>query len=157
MIFFGEKLRLYRQASLEKGFEASQNRVDPLKTILQHQERRPGARVFSRSGAVGDVPGLFIQRRQLAFQVLQGKVERAFDVADLILVCRPCIQQDRALVLDGIDHFFCIDAGHLVLIGQNGVAAQAARASVNKYTQNNHKHSQQQPQRRELGFFLVDR
>jgi hypothetical protein len=64
MIFFGEKLRLYRQASLEKGFKAPQHRIDPLKTILQHQERRPGARVFSRSGAVGDVPGLFIQPRQ---------------------------------------------------------------------------------------------
>ncbi len=49
-----------RIAGIYPGFKAAFYRVDFGKTCLQHQERRTGARIFSRSGTVGDIPLLRI-------------------------------------------------------------------------------------------------
>lgn len=40
-------------------------------TILKHEERRTGARVFIRSGAVGDDPLIFVERNIVVLKIFQ--------------------------------------------------------------------------------------
>ena len=49
-------LRFDRIASLNPGFEATQDGVGLVDTVLQHDQRHTGACIFSCSGAVGDIP-----------------------------------------------------------------------------------------------------
>jgi hypothetical protein len=47
-------LRLQRISPFDPGFQAAQDGISSGKTVLQKDQRRPGACVFSRSGAIGD-------------------------------------------------------------------------------------------------------
>jgi hypothetical protein len=98
-------LRLYWETGCHQCFKATQNRVDPLETIFQHQERRPGARIFSRSGTVNDVPGFFIQSRQVRLNFPKGYAQRSPDMAGSVLLWRPDVEQDRPLVLHRLLNF----------------------------------------------------
>lgn len=49
-----------REPGSNQGFKAAQYRLDFFEPIFYHDERRTGARVFSWSGTVGDVPSVFV-------------------------------------------------------------------------------------------------
>lgn len=51
----------YRVTTCHPGFKAAQDGINFGKTILQHDERRPGAGFFSWSGAVSNIPGIRVQ------------------------------------------------------------------------------------------------
>lgn len=80
-LWFGGK------AGSNQGFVTAQCSFNLLVTIFQHDERRTGARVFSRSGAIGDVPSFFIKAVNPGFDFSEGHTETFHCVAGFILRC----------------------------------------------------------------------
>ena len=67
-------LRLYRESCIDPGGKPAQQCIDTRIAIVQKEERRTGARMFVRSGAVGDDPLVFLKRKtcDISFDLAQG-------------------------------------------------------------------------------------
>ncbi len=73
-------------SGVDPGCVAAENGGDVGVSVLEHKERRTGARVFVLSGAVGDDPLVFgeVEVGGVGFDLTQRNVDRAFDVPGLI-------------------------------------------------------------------------
>src|SRR5215470_12422586 len=67
------------------GVDAAEQRARVFESLLLKQERRTGARVFSRSATVGDDEFTFRHIIEIAgLQLAQRDIRRAFDVRHLV-------------------------------------------------------------------------
>lgn len=66
-----------RITGFNPGFKAAQDWVGPVNAVLQHNQRRTGACVLSWSGAVGDIPCVWVQPTHKRFCL----VDRGADCA----------------------------------------------------------------------------
>src|SRR5882672_5429090 len=72
---------LHRTARGLPGVNTAEQRAGVFESLLLHQERRTGARVFGRSATVGDDELIFRQIFEVAsLQLTQRDIGRAFDV-----------------------------------------------------------------------------
>ena len=76
-----------REAGGDQGFVTAKHSINLTITIFQHDERRTGARVFGWSGAVVDVPGVFVKRVNPGFDFNKGHTDTSHGMAGLILGC----------------------------------------------------------------------
>ena len=74
------------EASGDQGFISAENSFNPLVTIFQHDERRTGARVFSRSGTVINVPCVFIHGTKPGLNFAERQTNAAKGMTGCILV-----------------------------------------------------------------------
>ena len=58
---FHEDLWLSRITRIDPGLQAAKDCTDARVLVIQKDERRTGARVFVRSGTVGDDPFIFVE------------------------------------------------------------------------------------------------
>lgn len=65
-------LGLNRISGIDPGLQAAQDGADPRIAIMQKDERRTGAGVLIKSGAVGNDPSAFIER-----QISRIRLDRA--------------------------------------------------------------------------------
>jgi hypothetical protein len=54
------------------GFQPTQDGCGFINSVLKHNERRTGARVFSQSGTVGDIPPGRIKLTKTRFDIIHG-------------------------------------------------------------------------------------
>src|SRR5262245_42742042 len=105
----------HRAAGGLPGVKAAEQRASVVESILLKQERCTGARVFGRSGAVGDDELIFRQNFEIAgLQLVQRDLERAFDVRRLVYVTESDVDKDRIAFSDQLLRFFHFDARNLV-------------------------------------------
>lgn len=133
-----------RIAGIYPGFKAAFYRVDFGKTCLQHQERRTGARIFSRSGAVGYIPLLWVQSREISLQVGDRQADRAGRVLRRVLFSGTRVYQYRFSIPDSLIRFLNSQAGNVILRFNYRVAAESTRASINQYPQADERRKQKQ-------------
>ena len=102
-IYLSTASRLHRLPGIDPGLEAAKEGCHFLITVLQKEERRTGARVFIRSGTVGDDPLVLVQLQAgwIGFDVKQGNGQGAGDMAGLIGLSVAYIQDDRFAALNG--------------------------------------------------------
>jgi hypothetical protein len=65
MLWFGRVSRIH------PGSESAEECIHFYISILKHEERRTGACVFARSGAVGDDPLIFVEGNVVVFKIFQ--------------------------------------------------------------------------------------
>ena len=78
--------RLNRIARIDPRFQTAEQGFDSFVSVVQHEERRTGARVFVRSGAIGDDPLLFIEVD--ACDVDLEFIQRDGQRADNVTLCK---------------------------------------------------------------------
>lgn len=61
--YISSLLRLYRVACIDPGGESAEQSFHFFVAVIQQEERRTGARVFILSGAVGNDPLIFFERK----------------------------------------------------------------------------------------------
>src|SRR5262249_57487053 len=97
------------------GANAAEQRARVFESLLLQQERRTGARVFSRSATVGDDGLIFRQIFEIAgLQLAQWDIDRPFDVRRLLRVDTSDVTDARLAFRDQLLGFFHLDAGRLV-------------------------------------------
>lgn len=139
-------LRFYRITGLVPGFKAAQDRIGPCKTGLQEKERHPGARIFSRSGTVGDVPGVGVQFADPVFELVQRDIDRTGDVSLSELRLAAGIHDHRGAILLRFIGFLSRDPDDLVLIGhlsgvfKIGLAGVVGNDQPNDASHDDHRH-----------------
>ena len=74
-----------RVASRDQRFVAAKYGFNLAVTVFQHDERCTSARVFSGSGAIGDVPDVFIKCINPGFYVCIGHADTSRSMAGFIL------------------------------------------------------------------------
>jgi hypothetical protein len=57
------RLRLHRIARIDPSLQTAKDSTNVGVTMMQQDERRPGARVFVGSGAIGDDPFVLVERQ----------------------------------------------------------------------------------------------
>lgn len=60
---------------ISPGFKTAHDRVSTLNTVLVHDQRRTGACIFSRSGAISDIPGIRVELSKPGFCLVDGNVD----------------------------------------------------------------------------------
>ena len=80
---------LDRESQIDPRIESANDGADAGEAVVQQEERRTGARVFVRSGAVGDDPLTFFEREiaDVIFEILQGDGDGAGCMAFCIGLC----------------------------------------------------------------------
>ena len=77
-----KKSRLDRESQIDPRIQSANDGADAGKAVVQEEERRTGARVFIRSGTVGDDPHGRVERDSggIGFDAVEGNRARARDV-----------------------------------------------------------------------------